>query len=148
MWYPCFIPIKSENNRRCMLTTNHYLPFYRQPNVISELWLIWYKCHTAYTVMNCLSCCHCHLWTVLLATSLIIETSFFGTYMHKYGPTYVCTWNIRSIRHNCVKWQPCFLFYYNCLTCLHSWSVELSCHIHMCFETRSKHTEMTRATVT
>ena len=73
----------------------------------------------AYTIMNCPSCgilhcrCHCHclLWTVLLSTCLIIETSYHAC-ICKNAPS-ICTWNIWSMWHTFLKWQPfCFFFLY------------------------------------
>ena len=52
----------------------------------------------AYTIMNCPSCgvlhhhCHCHLWTVLLSTYLVIETSYHAC-VCLYVPN-ICIWNI------------------------------------------------------
>ena len=39
-------------------------------------WLIWYKCQKA--VELSVVCCRRHLWIVILATGLIIETSHFA----------------------------------------------------------------------
>ena len=59
-------------------------------------WLIWQLCQRAYTIVNCLVMCHhwhhwcCHLWTVLLSTGLIIETSYFA-HICTCAPS-ICTW--------------------------------------------------------
>ena len=55
--------------------------------------------------MQSLCCCHWHhLWTVILATGVITETSYLAhtcTYTSS-----VCIWNIRSILCVFFKWHP------------------------------------------
>ena len=49
----------------------------------------------------------CHLWTVLLATGLITETSYLG-HLCTYVPS-TCMWIIKPIQRVFFKWQPFYL---------------------------------------
>ena len=84
--------------------------------------------------------CHCHLWTVLIATGLIIETSYLAC-MCTYAPSKY-TWNIKSIWPMYLNGNHfLFSFYYFLPTWL---IIGPSYFTKMCIGTRAMHTKITR----
>ena len=55
-----------------------------------HFWLIWHKFQTACVIMNCLSCAFmvvvqcCGLWTILLATGLIVQLTMLNSSPAKF----------------------------------------------------------------